>query len=66
LLDELRKATNNPKARVADYPQVKAAWDAARLAQLSKYSPQWWDEYQKSANGDNSYVMDKGLARHCW
>jgi hypothetical protein len=60
LLTALRAATNNPKARVADYPQAKAAWDA-RLAQLSKYSPQWWDEYQKSANGDNSYVMAKGL-----
>ena len=60
LLDQLRKATNNPKARVADYPQVKAQWDA-RLAQLSKYSPEWWDEYQKSANGDNSYTMAKGL-----
>ena len=60
LLDTLRKQTNNPKARIADYPEVKAAWDA-RLAQLSKYSPQWWDEYQKSANGDNSYTMAKGL-----
>jgi hypothetical protein len=60
LLDQLRKATNNPKARVADYPEVKAQWDA-RLAQLSKYSPEWWDEYQKSANGDNSYTMAKGL-----
>ena len=60
LLTELRKATNNPKARVADFPEVKAQWDA-RMAQLAKYSPQWWDEYNKSANGDNSYVMAKGL-----
>ena len=60
LLDELRKSTNNPKARVADYPEVKAQWDA-RMAQLAKYSPQWFDEYQKSANGDNSYTMAKGL-----
>lgn len=60
LLDELRQQTKNPKARIADYPQVKAAWDA-RLAQLSKYSPEWWNEYQKSANGDNSYTMAKGL-----
>ena len=60
LLDQLRKATNNPKARVADYPGIKAQWDS-RMAQLAKYSPQWWDEYQKSANGDSSYTMAKGL-----
>ena len=60
LLEQLRKTTNNPKARVADYPEVKAQWDA-HLVELAKYSPEWGDEYQKSANGDNSYVMAKGL-----
>ena len=60
LLTQLRTETKNPKARVADYPEVKSQWDA-HIAQLAKYSPDWWNEYQKSANGDNSYTMAKGL-----
>ena len=60
ILTQLRKATDNPKARIADFPEAKAAWNNY-VAQLAKYSPQWFDDYNQNASGDNAYTMAKGM-----
>jgi len=60
ILTQLRKATDNPKARIADFPEAKAAWNNY-VAQLAKYSPQWFDDYNQNATGDNAYTMAKGM-----
>lgn len=60
ILKQLRDATKNPKARIADFPEAQAAWNNY-TTQLAKYSPDWFNEYQKNATGDNAYIMAKGL-----
>ena len=60
VLEQLRKATGNPNARIADYPEVKSQWDNY-VAQLGQYNKDWWTEYNANATGNSAFMMAKGM-----
>jgi predicted nucleic acid-binding Zn-ribbon protein len=60
LLEQVRKVENNPKARIADNPDAKAAWDNY-LNQLFDYNKDWAIDYKQNSTTDTSFTYAQAM-----
>ena len=60
LLEAVRKAENNPKARISDNESAKAGWDKY-LNQLFDYNKDWAIDYKQNSTTDTSFTYAQAM-----